>query len=226
MPFAEDIRIQGQEPFHRLPPLPLVRLEGGKERPVDVLAEEDALAIPVDIQRQGTGRVPRRMDPPKILPSEGQGPFLAGETHVHPCGRKVRLIPVGRRPDAVAVLDGPGVKLVDHDPAAKAVAEFGGGPDMVDVAMGEDQMGDLLRIEAHTFDVGNELLRTTPGTRIDHDEFVAKIDDKACRVVGTGDARSADQIDPSGNRFGIAHATLSLASVDPFTQGSDQFADL
>ena len=70
MAFAEDIGRKGQDHLHGCPPLGDVGAEGRQEGAVDVLAEEDPLAVLFQQDDDGAGGVAGGVETAKVLSVE------------------------------------------------------------------------------------------------------------------------------------------------------------
>ena len=106
-------------------------------------------------------------------------------------GREIRFIPVGRRHDGVAFLDGVGILVVGGQFAAEIFPKPGRSANVIDVAVREDDRGDLLRVEARALDVADQRAGAAAGAGIDHDKLATEINDEDRGILRHGDVRPA-----------------------------------
>ncbi len=76
VPLAEDVRLQGQKPFHGPAPGCKVGPEVFGEGAVYVLSEQDPLAPPVQVDGEGAGGVSRGVEADDLLIAEAEAFFL------------------------------------------------------------------------------------------------------------------------------------------------------
>ena len=208
MPFAEDVGLEGHEFLHGFAPAADVGLEARQERTVDVLAEKDSLSAPVQVDGHGTGGVPGRVEKVQLFGAELQGFVVCLEADIDRGGREIRFIPVGRRHDGVAFLDGIGILVVGGQFAAKIFPEPRRRADVIDVAVREDDRGDLLRVEARALNVADKRPGAAAGPGIYHDELATEIDDEGRGILRHGDVRPAHKPDTVDDQLCFAHLSL------------------
>ena len=170
---------------------------------MDVLAEKDSLPAPVQVEGHGSGSVPGRVEQVQLFGPELQDLVVSLEDDIDRGGREIRFIPVGRRHDGVAFLDGTGVQFVGGQFAAEIFPEIRRSADVIDVAVREDDRGDLLRVEARALDVAHQRPRAAAGAGIDHDELATEIDDEDRGILRHGDVRSAHKPDALDDHLGL-----------------------
>ena len=153
------------------------------------------LPAPVQVDGHGAGSVPGSVEQVQLLGPEPQDLVVSLEADIDGGGREIRFIPVGRRHDGVAFLDGPGIQIVGGQFAAEIVTEVRRRTDVIDMAVRENHRGDLFRVEACALDVADQRPGAAAGAGIDHDELAAEIDDEGRGILRHGDVRPAHQPD-------------------------------
>ena len=109
---------------------------------MDVLAEEDALPLPVEVERDGARGVPGGVDAVQLIASRMQGSMIAVESDVDRGFGQPRSVPRCRRYERVAGLYCSGIEVVSHDSAPEGIVEIFCRPDVVHMAVGQDEGGD------------------------------------------------------------------------------------
>jgi hypothetical protein len=148
MALTEQIRPEIEEFFHGSSPGRKICTKPGKERTVDILSEEDATPVAIQIKGQGTRRMARGVQKRQRFPAEQQGSTIAGNAEYRREWGKGCLVPVGHGLDAVTRLNGLCVIFMHENPASDLFAEIRGPADMVNMPVGQDQRGDAPGIEA------------------------------------------------------------------------------
>ena len=186
--------------------------KGREKGAVDILTEKDARSIPVKIQRNGARRVPGRMNPAERFGPEILAARLPFQLDIDGGRRPFCLVPVGGRTDGITFLNRPGVQFMHDEFATEVFAELRCRADMIDMAMRQHEMGYLAGIQAGIPYVANERTGASSGAGIDHDQLFIEIYDKRCGIVGPGNARAADEMNSSENRFRITHRFIAFLS--------------
>ena len=153
----------------------------------------------------------------KVQVAEKHALLLAPEQQIH-LDRFVRdTIHACRSEEIVLPLDSGPVHLVGDDLGAVLLFPGVKAADVVDMAMGGDDMPDLSRLPAHGPYVLLDSLLAVAYTGIDHHQLRPGIDHIDVGVLRGGEARASHGVDPIANRLGLAHRSFTSSCWQDMT---------
>ena len=153
MPLAEKIGLKVKEFSHRSPPLHHIRILGGRERAVYILAEENPAFRGIDINRDASRSVAGGVKDLKFHLSQTDLIMLAREDGIKHDRPVVNPVHAGGRQLIILALYASPVQFMGNDLAAVLIPPEVKSSDMIDVAVGGNNMPDLCWLGAQRSDV-------------------------------------------------------------------------
>jgi hypothetical protein len=192
--FAKNIRLKTKKFLRGVIPINEVGSEFLHEGAVKILGKQDALAISVQVNRYGPRCVTGRVKADNVFASDPQDFLRRMEFDVDGSRRESRLIPRGRCPLGISALERRRIKFMDTKLTTGSVSQKGGAADVIDMAMSENDPGQLGALKAQLLDIFINLIHTPSRSRVDQDQFF-EIQEIDAPVTAVCHLRASDDVD-------------------------------